>query len=119
MSEQRNVWGFCDDNCKFLVYTREEVLSLLQQAINDGSLQNIDPEYAAIKKIVDSNGGDNITFWTGTEAEFNALDPKPAISYFIPRRGSDGTIYICLDDSHINSLPTTEMTAERVLEICD
>lgn len=118
MSEQRNVWGFCDDNCKFLVYTREEVLSLLQQAINDGTLLNIDPTYAAIKAIVDGNGGDNITFWTGTEAEFNALDPKPSVSYFIPRRGIDGRIYICLDDSHINSLPTVEMTAERVREIC-
>ena len=118
MSEQRNVYGFCDDNCRFLVYTREEVLSLLQQAINDGSLLNIDADYAAIKKIADGNGGDNITFWTGTEAQFNALDPKPAVAHFIPRRGTDGTIYICLDDSAVAALPTEPLTAEDIAAIC-
>lgn len=118
MSEQRNVYGFCDDNCKFLVYTREETLSLLQQAINDGSLQNVDPEFAAIKKIIDSNGGENIVFWTGTESQFNVLDPKPATRRFIPRRGTDGTIYICIDDSAIDSLPTEPMTSVDIAGIC-
>lgn len=118
MSDQRNVYGFCDDNCKFLVYTREEVLSLLQQAIEDGSLQNIDADYAAIKAIIDSNGGDNIVFWTGTESEFNALDPAPAVSRFIPRRGTDGTIYICIDDSAVGALPTEPLTAEEIVLIC-
>lgn len=117
MSE-RIVYGFCDDNCKFPVYTREEVLSLLQQAINDGSLLNIDAEYAAIQKIVDGNGGDNITFWTGTEAEFNALDPAPIITHFIPRRGADGKIYICLDDSAVTALPSEPLTAEDIVAIC-
>lgn len=112
------VYGVCDCNNKYPVYTREQVLSLLQQAIDDGSLLNIDAEYAAIQKIVDGNGGANIKFWTGTEAEFNALDPLPAVSHFIPRRGIDGTIYICLDDSHIGALPTTPLTAEEIKSIC-
>ncbi len=112
------VYGFCENNCRFPIYTREEVLSLLQQAINDGSLLNIDAEYAAITKILDTNGGADVKFWTGTESEFNALDPMPAVSRFIPRRGIDGTIYICLDDSAVDALPTTPLTAEDIKSIC-
>lgn len=117
MSE-RNVYGFCDNNCRFLVYTRDEVLSLLQQAINDGSLQNIDPEYAAISKLVCINGGDNIKFWTGTESQFNALDPAPTVHHIIPRRGEDGTIYLCVDDSGLDNLPQEALTTAEVNAIC-
>ena len=114
-----NIYAFCDNNCKHLVYTREEVLSLLQQAINDGSLKNIDADYAAVKSVVDSNAGSDITFWTGTEAEFNALDPAPKVSHFIPRRGEDGKIYICIDDTSISNLPTTPLSSAEIKAICD
>lgn len=113
-----NVYGICDDNCKHLVYTREEVLALLQQAINDQSLLNIDPDYAAIKKLVDINGGEDVKVWTGTEAEYNALDPQPSISRFIPRRGLDGTIYICIDDTGLSNLPSQPISSARIKEIC-
>lgn len=113
-----NVYGVCDNNCKHLVYTREEVLSIIQQAVNDGSLLNIDADYAAISKLRDNNGGEDVVLWTGTEAEFNALDPAPTVSYFIPRRGADGMIYICLDDSHIGSLPTKALTDDEIRAIC-
>ena len=113
-----NIYGVCDNNCKHLVYTREEVLALLQQAINDQSLLNIDADFAAIKKIIDINGGEAVRFWTGTEAEFNALDPQPQISRFIPRRGLDGTVYICIDDTGLSNLPTQPITSARLREIC-
>lgn len=113
------VYGVCDNNCKHPVYTQEEVLAILQQAINDGTLSNIDADYAAIKKIIDINGGSDVKFWTGTEAEFNALGTLPDVSYFIPRRAEDGTIYICIDDSHIGAIPDKPMTADDVDAICN
>lgn len=113
-----NIYGVCDNNCKHLVYTREEVLALLQQAINEQSLLGIDADFAAIKKIIDTNGGEDIKFWIGTEAEFNALDPKPSFVNFIPRRCADGMIYICTDDSGIDLLPTDPMTDEEIDAIC-
>lgn len=113
-----NIYGVCDNNCKHLVYTREEVLSLLRQAVEDQSLLNIDAELAAVKKVLDINGGANIVFWTGTEAEFNALDPAPTVSRFIPRRGLDGTIYICIDDTGLSNLPSEPLTAEEIASIC-
>lgn len=113
-----NVYGVCDNNCKYPVYTREEVLSLLQQVINDGSLLNVNADYALISKMRDINGGEDIVFWSGTEAEFNALNPAPAVHHIIPRRGADGTIYICIDDTHMGGLPTIALTAEEIKNIC-
>lgn len=113
-----NVYGVCSNNCKYPVFTREQVLSLLQQAIIDGSLLNVDADYAAIRKIVSDNGGADVKFWTGTEAEFNALDPKPTVRNFIPRRAEDGTIYICIDDSAVGNLPKEPISAEAIAAIC-
>lgn len=113
-----NIYGVCDNNCKHLVYTREEVLSLLRQAIEDQSLLNVDAEFAAIKKVLDINGGEDVVFWTGTEAEFNAIDPAPTVSRFIPRRGLDGTVYICIDDTGLSNLPSQPLTAEEIKSIC-
>ena len=113
-----NIYGICDNNCKHLVYTREEVLSLLRQVIEDQSLLNVDADFAAVKKVIDNNGGTDVKFWTGTEAEFNALEPIPEISRFIPRRGLDGTIYICIDDTGLSNLPTEPMTAADIDAIC-
>ena len=113
-----NVYGMCDNNCRHLVYTREEVLSLLRQAIDDQSLLNIEADYAAIKKMIDINGGSNITFWTGTEAEFNALNPAPSVHRIIPRRGTDGTLYMCVDDTGLSNLPTEPLTVAEINAIC-
>lgn len=113
-----NIYGVCDNNCKHLVYTREEVLSLLRQAVEDQSLLNVDAEFAAIKKVLDINGGEDVVFWTGTEAQFNALNPKPTVSRFIPRRGLDGTIYICIDDTGMSNLPTEALSAAEIVAIC-
>lgn len=113
-----DVYGMCQNNCRYLVYTREQVLALLEQAIADGSLKNIDVDAAAVTKIADINGGSAVKFWTGTEAEFNALSPAPDVSRFIPRRGADGTIYICIDDSGLSNLPTEPLTSAQIKAIC-
>lgn len=113
-----DVYGVCGNNCRYLVYTREQVLALLEQAIADGSLKNIDVDAAAVTKIADGNGGSDVKFWTGTEAEFNALDPAPTVRRVIPRRGADGTLYICIDDTGLNVLPTEPLTAEQIAAIC-
>ena len=91
---------------------------MLRQAIEDQSLRDVDPDFAAIQKLVDGNGGEDVKFWTGTAAEFNALDPAPAVSRFIPRRGLDGTIYICIDDTGLNNLPSEPITSEMIAAIC-
>lgn len=112
------VYATCENSCRYLVYTREQVLALLEQAIADGSLKNIDVDAAAVTKIADVNGGSDVKFWTGTEAEFNTIDPAPVVSRFIPRRGADGTVYICIDDTGLSNLPTEPITSEMIAKIC-
>lgn len=113
-----DVYAICQNGCKYLTYTREQMLALLEQAIADGSLKNIDFEAAAVRKIKDINGGDDVVFWVGKEADFNALDPAPTTSRFIPRRGLDGTVYICIDDTGLSNLPSDPLTAEEIVSIC-
>lgn len=112
------VYGICDNNCKHPVYTREEVLAIIRQAIENGTLDGIDADYAAVKKLIDSNKGTAVKIWTGTEAQFNAIKPVPTVSLAILRRGADGTLYFCTDDSYIDTIPTKPMSAADVAAIC-
>lgn len=113
-----DVYAICQNGCKYLTFTREQVIAMLEQAIADGSLKNIDIDAAAVTKIKDINGGSDVKIWTGTEAEFNALDPAPTVSRFIPRRGLDGTVYICIDDTGLSNLPTEPLTTAQIKAIC-
>lgn len=70
MAEERNYYCICDDNCKFPTMTYEQILEAIEEATG-----NV-PEHvedAFITKIKESNKNANLTFWKGTQAEFNAL----------------------------------------------
>ena len=54
-----DVYAVCGNNCRYLVYTREQVLALLEQAIADGSLRNIDIDAAEINKNINVKVGVN------------------------------------------------------------
>lgn len=62
---------FCDDNCKHEGMTKEEIFALLAQAA-EGKLE-FDSESAFITKVKEKNTGSYITFWVGTQAQYNAL----------------------------------------------
>lgn len=70
MSE-RKVYVICDDDCKFEGMTKEQILTAIQQAVSTGTIQNIDVGF--ITKIKELNAGDTISFWRGTQAEYNAV----------------------------------------------
>lgn len=96
------VHGIDNGNNKHEVYTTEEVLSILQQAINSGSLQGIDPTQTPIVAAVrESHNNSNITFWSGTEAEFNEL--TGVTSELVGARiGSDGKLYVLTGDTTLS-----------------
>lgn len=69
--ELRNYYVICDDNCKFPSMTYEQIIEAIAEATG-----NV-PEHvedAFITKVKESNNNANLTFWKGTQAEFNALD---------------------------------------------
>lgn len=96
------VHGIDNGNNKHEVYTTEELLSILQQAINSGSLQGIDPTQTPIVAAVrESHNNSDITFWSGTEAEFNEL--TGVTSELIGARiGSDGKLYLLSGDTTLS-----------------
>ena len=69
MSEQ-TYFCFREDNCKFETLTREQIENAITNATGTST---VDADSAYITKIKESNGNNNLTFWQGTEAQFNAL----------------------------------------------
>lgn len=96
----RNYYVICDDNCKFPSMTYEQIIEAIAEATG-----NV-PEHvedAFITKVQESNHSGNLTFWKGTQAEFNALGVtatayKVAVDangklYFIPASADDLTAH--------------------------
>ena len=65
--------------------TKEQILTAITQAVNDGTISNIDAGF--ITKIQEMNKNGVLKWWVGSQAEFNALDTKDA-----------NTLYLFTDD---------------------
>ncbi len=80
MSDGRKYYCFCEANCKFETMTKEQILAAIAQAAETGLV--FDADAAFITKVKEGNAGNNLTFWMGTQAQYNALvlkgekDPK-------------------------------------------
>lgn len=83
----------CDTNCKWEALDKEETLSAIQQALENGSVQEVDPEAPFITKIKEQNGGKAFSFWLGTQAEYNALTET-----------EENCLYIITDDGFIEGV---------------
>lgn len=112
MSMDVEVFGMCAANCKFPVYTKEQVLSILQQMIDGGSLAGVDPSQSPIVALLrEENKNSALSFWVGSEAEYNALDPAPAAALVMGRIDADGKLYFCTDDSTLQAWQQEVMLA--------
>lgn len=110
-----------DDHCGCEAYTASEVLSILQQAIDAGSLQGIDPDASPIVALIRESRADaNISLWVGTEAQFNAITPAVTASLVMGRIDSDGKVYLCTDDSTLADwqTQTIALSEAAALEVC-
>lgn len=71
MSDGRKYYCFCDANCKFETMTKEQILAAIEQAVNGGTIGDVDAGF--ITKVKEKNGGNSVTFWVGTQAQYNAI----------------------------------------------
>lgn len=71
MSDGKKYYCFCSSNCKYETMTKEQILSAITQAASGESV--IDPDAGVISKVKETNTGGYITFWVGTQAQYNAL----------------------------------------------
>ena len=70
MSEKK-YYCYCDSNCKYETMTKEQILAAIAQAAAGGLV--FDTEAAIISKVKEVNAGGFVTFWVGTQAQYNAL----------------------------------------------
>lgn len=87
----------CDDDCRYEGMTKEQILTVIQQALENGHIS--DPDGAVISRLKEINKGGAARVWVGTEAEYNALSPAPTAQKLAVRMSADGVLYVCTDDS--------------------
>ena len=81
MSDEKKYYCFCGSNCKYETLTKEQILAVIEQAAA-GSL-TFDTSAAFITKVKEQNGGGYITFWVGTQAQYNALQTKDPTCFYL------------------------------------
>ena len=81
MSDEKKFFCFCSSNCKYETMTKEQILTAIAQALSTGKVENVDTGF--ITKVKETNGGRYVTFWVGTQAEYNALKEKKTDCLYI------------------------------------
>ena len=101
MADERKYYVLCSNNCKFESMTKEQILTAIEQAANDGTISDVDTGF--ITKIKEQNKQTALTFWVGTSAEYNAISEK-----------ADDCFYILTDDTTGEDIKTAikEIRAE-------
>ena len=69
-----DVYALDDGKNLFPTMTKEQIISAIIEAINEGTISDVDAGF--ITKIKEINHNANLQFWTGTQAEYNALLEK-------------------------------------------
>ena len=101
---------YCDNDCKYPTMTAEQILTAIQQAIENGAIT--DPDETIISKLVEINASNTVQVWIGTEAQFNALSGISRITKCVIRIGNDGVLYLCTDDTTLEDIDAA--TAETI-----
>lgn len=82
------------DGCLFESMTKEQILTAIEQAVDSGTITDIDTGF--VTKIKEQNAGTGLKFWVGTQAQYNAIAfPENNVFYII----SDDTEYDDIMDS--------------------
>ena len=91
MADEITYYVLRADNCRFEGMTKEQILAAITQAVETGTIQNVDTGF--VTKIKEQNSGSAVTLWVGTRAQYNALVTK-----------EPNCIYIVTDDDTISTM---------------
>lgn len=70
MSTTPKLYAICDANCRWETLSREQILTAIMQAINEGTISDIDAGFVQTIKTIN---GAALKFFVGTQAEYDAL----------------------------------------------
>lgn len=113
---------FNGDDCAFESMTKEQIYELIANSIAQGELAGVDAENPFITRIKEQNKGVPLTFWVGTQAEFNAIEEKAENCFYII---TDSTAQSDIENAlselktSIDGLDTTTNKANITLDIIE
>lgn len=102
MSDKK-YYVMCGNNCKYEGMTKEQIMTAIESAISTGEIGDVDTGF--VTKIKEMNSGAGLSFWVGTQAEYNALDPK-----------LNNCFYIITDDTTADDINKAIETMQKTLE---
>lgn len=85
MSDGKKYYCFCGSNCKYETMTKEQIMSAIAQATG---VTEVDPNAGFISKVLEKNSGHYVSFWVGSQAQYNALQDT-----------DENCLYIITDDT--------------------
>ncbi len=91
------VYALCGTNCRYETLTKEQIITAIANAVQNGDIGDIDAGF--ITTIKEQNGGEGLRFWVGTMAAYNALTEKSAdILYIVTDDNTLGDIEQSFED---------------------
>lgn len=93
----------CDDDSKHESMTKEQIIAAIMQALENGSVGNCDTGF--VTKIKEQNSGGCITFWVGTQAQYNGIEAK-----------ANNCVYIITDDTSTEDTKAAFAAAVKAAE---
>lgn len=101
--DEKNVYAQDAYKNLFLTMTKEQILTAILNAVNEGTLGDIDAGF--VTKIQEINDLRALRFWVGTMAEFHALEEKDS-----------DTLYLFTDDPTLNEIQQAITELEQRIE---
>lgn len=79
MADTPKVYVICDKNCKFEGMTKEQIYAAIVQAVNEGTIGDIDTGFITTIKTIN---GFPLRFFVGEQAAYDALTDEEKINLF-------------------------------------
>lgn len=106
MADDRIYNVICNDGCMFEGMTKEQILTAIEQAVSSGTITDVDTGF--VTKIKEQNEQSPLKFWVGTQAEYNALNPKPT-----------ETLFLISDDDELETLESLVVACQNAIDDID
>ena len=79
MANTPTVYVICDQNCKFESMTKEQILTAITQAVNEGTISDINTGFVQTIKTINGKG---LKFFVGEQSEYEALTAEDKQNLF-------------------------------------
>lgn len=81
MANETKYYVRCEMGCKHEAMSKEQTLTAITQAVETGEIKDVDTGF--VTKIKEQNAGAALTFWVGTQAQYNAITEKAQNCFYV------------------------------------